>query len=79
MVWQVANAVSLPVIGCGGIMTGEDAVEFLLAGATALQVGTANFVDPAACVHVIEGIERYCAENGVARMADLIGGLEVSG
>jgi dihydroorotate dehydrogenase (NAD+) catalytic subunit len=78
MVWQVANAVSVPVIGCGGIMTGEDAVEFLLAGATAVQVGTANFVDPAATMHVIDGIAEYCTSAGVSRARDLVGALEVS-
>jgi dihydroorotate dehydrogenase (NAD+) catalytic subunit len=77
MVWQVANAVSVPVIGCGGIMTGEDAVEFLLAGASAVQVGTANFVDPTATVRVIDGIAAYCARHGVVRVSDLVGALEV--
>ncbi len=76
MVWQVAHAVSVPVIGCGGIVTGEDAVEFLLAGATAVQVGTANFVDPTATMRVIDSIERYCARNGVACVRDLVGALE---
>jgi dihydroorotate dehydrogenase (NAD+) catalytic subunit len=78
MVWQVAGAVAIPVVGCGGISTGEDAVEFLLAGATAVQVGTANFIDPMATVRVLEGIAGYCAEHGVLRAADLIGGLEAS-
>jgi dihydroorotate dehydrogenase (NAD+) catalytic subunit len=76
MVWQVASAVSIPVIGCGGVMTGEDAVEFLLAGATAVQVGTASFVDPAATVHVIDGIAEYCLASGIAAARDLIGALE---
>ena len=75
MVWQVASAVSVPVIGCGGIMTGEDAVEFLLAGASAVQVGTANFVDPAATMHVLDGIAEYCAANGVRAVRDLTGAL----
>ena len=75
MVWQVAAAVSVPVIGCGGIVTGEDAVEFLLAGATAVQVGTANFVDPAATMHVLDGIAEYCAANGVPAVRELIGAL----
>jgi dihydroorotate dehydrogenase (NAD+) catalytic subunit len=77
MVWQVASAVSVPVVGAGGIMTGEDAVEFLLAGASAVQVGTANFVDPTATVRVIDGIAEYCARHGIARVSDLVGALEV--
>jgi dihydroorotate dehydrogenase (NAD+) catalytic subunit len=76
MVWQTASAVGIPVIGCGGIMTGEDAVEFLLAGAAAVQVGTANFVDPTATIRVIDGIAEYCARQGVARARDLVGALE---
>jgi dihydroorotate dehydrogenase (NAD+) catalytic subunit len=76
MVWQVASAVALPVIGVGGIMTGEDAIEFLLAGAAAVQVGTANFVDPTATVRVIDGIAEYCAAQGVAHVRDLTGALE---
>jgi len=77
MVWQVAGAVRIPVIGVGGIMTGEDAVEFLLAGATAVQVGTANFVDPTSCMRVLDGIVAYCARHGVGRVSDLTGALEV--
>ncbi len=76
MVWQVAGAVSIPVIGCGGIMTGEDAVEFLLAGASAVQVGTANFVDPGATVHVIDGIVEYCRISGISSARELIGALD---
>jgi dihydroorotate dehydrogenase (NAD+) catalytic subunit len=75
MVWQVASAVSVPIIGCGGIVTGEDAVEFLLAGATAVQVGTANFVDPTAAVRVVDGIAEYCREQGVTRVTELVGAL----
>ena len=77
MVWQVARAVAVPVIGVGGIMTGEDAVEFLLAGASAVQVGTANFVDPTSTMRVLDGLTEYCARHGVARVSDLIGALEV--
>ncbi len=55
MVWQVANAVSIPIVGMGGVMTAEDAVEFMLAGATAVAVGTANFVDPTATMRIVEG------------------------
>lgn len=75
MVWQVHQAVKVPILGMGGIMSGEDAVEFMLAGATAVAVGTANFVDPHATERVIEGIERYCREQGVADVNELIGGL----
>ncbi len=77
MVWQVANAVAVPVVGMGGIVTGEDAVEFLLAGATAVAVGTANFIDPTATRRVLDGIVEYCATHGVTRAADLVGALEV--
>jgi dihydroorotate dehydrogenase (NAD+) catalytic subunit len=73
MVWQVAGAVKIPVIGIGGIMTGEDAVEFLMAGAKAVQVGTACFVNPRAPVEIIEGIRAFMAEQGIARVTDLIG------
>lgn len=75
MVWQVHQAVKVPILGMGGIMSGEDAVEFMLAGATAVAVGTANFVDPHATERVIEGIERYCQEQGVTDVNELIGGL----
>lgn len=75
MVWQVAARVSVPVIGMGGIETGEDAVEFLLAGASAVAVGTANFVDPTATMRVIDGIEEYCHEQGVPAVRELTGGM----
>lgn len=77
MVWQVAGAVEIPVIGMGGIATAEDAVEFLLAGATAVAVGTANFVDPATTMRVVDGLETYCRAHKVSRIADLIAALEV--
>ena len=64
-------------IGMGGIMDGEDAVEFMLAGATAVAVGTANFVDPTATMRVLDGLGEYCREHGVGRVADLIGALEL--
>ena len=73
MVWQVAAAVGVPVIGMGGISTAGDAAEFMLAGATAVAVGTANFADPAATVRVAQGLERFCAERGITRVAELIG------
>ena len=77
MVWQVAHAVRLPLIGIGGIMRGEDAVEFLLAGATAVQVGTANFVNPAATLDIIAGIEAYLARHGIGDVNEIVGKLQV--
>ena len=77
MVWQVAQAVKIPVIGLGGIMNWRDAVEFLLAGATAIQIGTANFIDPAITVKVAQGIDDYLNRHGFASVMDIIGGLEV--
>jgi dihydroorotate dehydrogenase (NAD+) catalytic subunit len=76
MVWQVSSAVDVPVIGMGGIMCAEDAVEFMLAGASAVAVGTANFVDPTATMRIVDGLAEYCRANGVERAADLTGGLE---
>ncbi len=73
MVYQAANAVKIPVIGMGGISTAEDALEFILAGATAVSVGTANFYNPRATLDVIEGIERYMRDKGVEDINDLIG------
>lgn len=73
MVWQVAGAVSVPVIGCGGISTATDALEFLMAGATAVQVGTATFRDPLAPVRVLEGIEAYMREHNIADIREIIG------
>ncbi len=75
MVWQVAGAVSVPVLGMGGISSGTDAVEFMLAGATAVAVGTANFCNPTATVDVIDGIIDYCESQGVSDVNELIGGL----
>ncbi len=73
MVWEVAQAVKIPVIGIGGIMTGDDAVEFLLAGATAVQVGTANFLDPLAPMKVLTGIEAYLIRHKIDSVTQLIG------
>lgn len=73
MVWQVAGAVKIPVVGIGGIMTGEDAVEFLMAGARAVQVGTACFVDPVAPLKVIDTIRGFMEQEGYERVADLVG------
>ena len=78
MVWQAAAAVKVPVIGIGGIMRAEDAVEFFIAGAAAVQVGTANFVNPAAALEIVEGIERYLARHGIADIAELVGTLDLS-
>ncbi|MCW5199140.1 dihydroorotate dehydrogenase [Desulfobulbus sp. F1] len=76
MVWQTARAVSIPVIGIGGISTAEDAVEFLLAGATAVQVGTANFYDPSAAEKIISGLADYLRRQGEQRVSDIIGTLD---
>lgn len=75
MVWQVANSVKIPVVGLGGIMNAEDAIEFLLAGASAVQLGTANFIDPQVTVKVVEGIKQYMEENQMNSTKELIGGL----
>ena len=75
MVWQVHNAVNIPVIGLGGIMNATDAIEFLLAGSSAIQVGTANFIDPAISVKIVEGIEAYMQKHGITDVNELIGGL----
>lgn len=76
MVWQCSKAVSVPILGMGGVTTGTDAVEFMLAGATAVAVGTANFMNPQATVDVIDGIIDYCEEQGVNDVNDLMGALE---
>lgn len=76
MVWQCSKAVSVPILGMGGVTTGTDSVEFMLAGATAVAVGTANFMNPQATVDVIDGIIDYCEEQGVNDVNDLIGALE---
>lgn len=76
MVWQCSKAVSVPILGMGGVTTGTDAVEFMLAGAAAVAVGTANFMNPQATVDVIDGIIDYCEEQGVNDVNDLIGALE---
>lgn len=73
MVWQVARRVGIPVVGLGGIMNSDDALQFIMAGATAVQIGTANFVDPQATVRVIDGIADYMRRHGVADIADLRG------
>ncbi len=77
MVWQAAEAVDIPVIGIGGIMNANDALEFIIAGATAIQVGTANFVDPAATMKILAGIGVYMRRHGMLRMSELTGTLRV--
>ena len=76
MVWQVAQKATIPIIGIGGIMTFEDALEFLIAGATAVQVGTANFVNPHTTTEIIDGIQAFLTERGIRRVRDIIGTLE---
>lgn len=73
MVWQVARTISIPVIGIGGIMTASDAIEFILAGASAVQIGTASFIDPRSSVKIIEGIEEYLKRKGFSDIADIRG------
>ena len=76
MVWQVSRAVKIPVIGLGGISSATDAIEFLLAGASAIEIGTANFIDPAISAKVAKGIVEYCEKHGVADVNELVGGLQ---
>jgi dihydroorotate dehydrogenase (NAD+) catalytic subunit len=76
MVWQVAQAVSLPICGIGGITSAEDAVKFLLCGASAVQVGTTNYLDPGAAEQIAKGIAAYADRHGFARVADLTGALQ---
>ncbi|MBU0672821.1 MAG: dihydroorotate dehydrogenase [Candidatus Margulisbacteria bacterium] len=77
MVWQVAQVVKIPIIGVGGIMTGEDAIEFFLAGASAVQVGTANFVDTQAPIRIVGEIKDYLGENNINNYKELIGNIEM--
>ena len=77
MVWQTAQAIKLPIIGMGGIATASDAIEFLLAGASAIEVGTYNFVDPTATVKIVDGIEDYMRRHGFASVSDLVGALQL--
>ncbi len=73
MVWQVVKRVSIPVIGIGGIMTASDALEFMVLGARAVQVGTANFVNPRATTDILEGIEEYLQDNNIKDINEVIG------
>ncbi len=77
MVWQTYKAVKIPIVGIGGIMTAADAIEFILAGATAIEVGTANFIDPAICSKIVDGIDDYLNRHNISSVKDLIGALEV--
>ncbi|PLX74306.1 MAG: dihydroorotate dehydrogenase [Desulfuromonas sp.] len=77
MVHQVVQSVKIPVIGVGGIVTAMDALEFLIAGARAVQVGTANFVDPAAMISVVEGLEQFCLDEGIADINEVVGSLKI--
>ena len=77
MVWQTYKAVKIPIVGIGGIMTAADAIEFLLAGATAVEVGTANFIDPAVCSKIVDGIADYLNRHNISSVKNLIGALEV--
>ena len=76
MVWQTAQKVKVPVIGIGGIVSAEDAIEFFIAGATAVQIGTANFVNPRATIEIIEGIERYLADRNISSLSEITGTLD---
>jgi dihydroorotate dehydrogenase (NAD+) catalytic subunit len=79
MVWQVAQALpEVPIVGMGGIASGEDAAEYLIAGASAVQVGTGNFMDPGACARIAEELARFCKESGVAQVSELVGSLQTT-
>ncbi|GAB1415225.1 dihydroorotate dehydrogenase [Paludibacter sp.] len=77
MVWQVYNAVKIPIVGMGGIMNARDAIEFILAGSSAIQIGTANFIDPTVSLKVLEGIEEYLVRHKLSSIYDIIGALEI--
>jgi len=77
MVYEVAGAVEVPVVGCGGITTASDAIEFIMAGASAIQVGTASFTNPRAPLDVLEGIEQFMKKEGIASLTELIGAARV--
>jgi dihydroorotate dehydrogenase (NAD+) catalytic subunit len=79
MVWQVAKRVNIPVIGIGGICNASDALEFLIVGARAVQVGTANFINPGATMDIIDGIEEYLKRHNMADVNDLIGTFDEEG
>ncbi|HCO66461.1 MAG TPA: dihydroorotate dehydrogenase, partial [Dysgonomonas sp.] len=77
MVWQVFKSVQIPIIGMGGISCWEDAIEFILAGSSAIQIGTYNFIDPTVSIKVVDGIQNYLDMNNIAHVRDLIGALEL--
>ncbi len=77
MVWQVKKAVKIPIIGIGGIMNAVDAIEFILAGATAIEIGTANFIDPKVTIKIVEGINDYCLRHSISSISEVIGALKV--
>jgi dihydroorotate dehydrogenase (NAD+) catalytic subunit len=76
-VFQCAKAVKIPIVGCGGISSAEDAIEYMLAGATAVQVGTATFLQPAAMVSIIDGIEMFCLQREIRSVTDLVHGVVI--
>jgi dihydroorotate dehydrogenase (NAD+) catalytic subunit len=77
-VWQVYNAVRIPIVGLGGIMNADDAIAFLLCGARAIQVGTANFIDPAVTIKIIDGIDSYLERHGCKSVSEIVGALKIS-
>jgi len=77
MVWQVAKTIKLPIIGVGGIMTYEDAIEFMIAGASAVQIGTANFIDPASSEKIIDGLKLYCEQNSIKDINEIAGSIAI--
>jgi len=77
MVFQVASRIDIPVLGIGGIMSGDDALEYLICGATAIEVGTSNFIDPESCLTIVKELEIYCQKHGISRITDIIGALDI--
>ena len=77
MVWQVHKAVNVPIVGLGGIMNATDAIEFFLAGASAIQVGTANYIDPLITLKIIDGIDSYLNRHNISSINDIVGGLQL--
>ena len=77
MVWQVAKTIKLPIVGIGGIMTHEDAIEFMIAGASAVQIGTANFIDPTSSEKIIDGLKLYCEQNSIRNINEIVGSIAI--